>query len=683
METLYHAGLTNAVTATVLAIFVACAGRLLRRRPAVVHSLWLIVLLKLVTPPIYEIAIPWPERWGLVPPVAINLVSGPTTETMGEPAFLEVDTQPSVATTLAEPEVVVTRPLDAPDSDGMIPVGDAVHIDWMKLAMFVWLSGAVVTLSVSLMRIIRFQKALTATERASDETQEWVDALAARLGIVRAPSVWWVDGRIPPLIWSLGVRPRMIIPRSLWKSLDDRQRTTLIVHELAHVQRGDHRVRIFELVVTALYWWHPVLWWARKALRDAEEQCADAWVVWACPDSAKSYAETLLETLDFLNRSDFAQPLFASGFGKVHHLRKRLTMIMTEKTPRSLGLWGTLGALGLGALLLPAQASWAQKTEEQKLEYRLIINDESDQAASESRTAMIVSDDANYSADVAVVGNKKDADAEGAKAAEFDFEFRVDDSPAIIVSGPLDEAMTKLKSELDKLESDIDAGPDTAHLMTKLKAELDHLPKDGKLSAEQKERKKAVEHAVREMEEVAKMRKERKKALEHAVRELEKVVKKAPKGAAAKELKSLQKMRIQLRNNSGDAKVVKEATLSPEKKAEIDQARTRVKALAAELTSKQKELREAQMSLNKLVGAGRLQTVTVATPLQGRVVERQVGRMKEVGPLPTKSGSGATTLKSGTERRAAEQSEKRLENLEKKLEKLLEEVAALKKDRAK
>ena len=638
METLYHAGLTNAVTATVLAIFVACAGRLLQRRPAVVHSLWLIVLLKLVTPPIYEIAIPWPERWGLAPPTAINLVSGPTTETMGEPAFLEVGTQPAVAASLGEPEIVVTPALDAPDSDGMMPVGDAVHIDWMKLAIFVWLSGAVVTLVVSLLRIIRFQKALAAAERVSDETQDWVDALAATLGIVRTPSVWWVDGRIPPLIWSLGVRPRMIIPRSLWKSLDDRQRTTLIVHELAHVERGDHRLRVFELVVTALYWWHPVLWWARKALRDAEEQCADAWVVWACPDSAKSYAETLLETLDFLNRSDFAEPLFASGFGKVHHLRKRLTMIMTEKTPRSLGLWGTLGALGLGALLLPAQASWAQKTEGYKLEYDIIVKDEPGESIRESQNATIVFDDASGATAVTLVEDKKEAEAEGAKNAEIEFDFKIDGSPAVVVSGPLDEAMAQLKAEIDKL------------------------PKDGKLSDEQKGRKKA---------------------LEHAVRELEKVAKKAPKGAGAKELKSLQKVQIHVRNDSGDEKGMKDATLGPEKKAEIDQARARVKALAAELMSKQKELREAQMSLNKLVVGGKLRTVTVATPLQGRVVERQVGRMKEVGPLTIKPDGGTTTLKSGTASRAAEQSEKRLENLEKKLEKLLEEVAALKKDRAK
>ena len=61
VETLLHAGLSNAVSATFLALLVACLGRLLARRPAILHCLWLLVLLKLVTPPLYEIPIPWPE----------------------------------------------------------------------------------------------------------------------------------------------------------------------------------------------------------------------------------------------------------------------------------------------------------------------------------------------------------------------------------------------------------------------------------------------------------------------------------------------------------------------------------------------------------------------------------------------------------------------------------------------
>ena len=132
-------------------------------------------------------------------------------------------------------------------------------------------------------------------------------------------------------------------------------------HELAHLKRGDHLVRFLELVVTALYWWHPLLWWIRQSLRDSEEQCCDAWVVWMFPGAAKSYAETLLDTLDFMHRSAKAEPLLASGLGKVPHLRRRLTMIMTGTTFRVLGVRGTLGLLVLGGAMLPVGATWRNR----------------------------------------------------------------------------------------------------------------------------------------------------------------------------------------------------------------------------------------------------------------------------------------------------------------------------------
>ena len=254
-------------------------------------------------------------------------------------------------------------------------IGDAwgwLSPHWVTIVGSLWLAGTLITAFISLKRIIRFQLVLRAATPGSEEIQSWVDELAANLGMERSPEVWCISGKLSPMLWALGACPRLIIPVELWKSLDERQQGTLLVHELAHLKRGDHRVRIFELVVTVLYWWNPVLWWARQALRDVEEQCCDAWVVWAFPDAARSYAETLLETLDFLNRSRVSEPLLASGFGKVQHLRRRLTMIMSGTTPRLLGMRGALGALCAGVLLLPVNASWAQKPEEQK-DVRIVV----------------------------------------------------------------------------------------------------------------------------------------------------------------------------------------------------------------------------------------------------------------------------------------------------------------------
>ncbi len=609
METLYRAGLSNAVSATVLAVVVACVGRLIGRRPAVMHCLWLVVLLKLITPPLYEVPVPWPKAPAAIQPPAslpeAHLVDR-RIETAGSANSAEVVIE-LIATSLVSSE---NHPI--PPARAAVVISPS--IDWLRLACLIWLGGTVTTLVVSIARIRRFQRLLVESRPVEEDTQAWVDDLAASLGLNRSPSVWWTEAKLPPLVWSLGPRARMIIPRALWNDLGEQERSTLIIHELAHLRRGDHLVRIFELLVTALYWWHPVLWWARLALRDVEEQCCDAWVVWSCPGAAKSYAETLLETLDFLNQSDLAEPLLASGFGRPHHLRKRLIMIMSGNTPRLLGLWGTLGSLGLGALLLPVNVSWAQKAEDQA-EVKVVVKTDDD-----ARETITVLTDASITATAVADAAKM---IEDSKLGSILIEVKTDDPSTVIVGGPIDDAIKKIKDQI---------------------AEID---KEAKPSDAVVARKKTLERVVKELETIS--------------RKVKQVKVDMPKLKAEKDLKEIVLRKVEL-----------DKKMSPETKAEIDKTAAEVKKLAEELRVKQKELSDARNRLARL-SMGKLRPA--ALTIKGD------GRTKDQAPLAKKP---VDRVERHTDvRRNDESGQKRIDELEKKLEKLLEEVASLKKDRAK
>lgn len=394
MEELMRMALTNALAAAALGTAVAGLSLVLSRRPAVVHTLWILVLLKLVTPTLFEVSVGPIEAEAAPVDVA--------TFAPADDADLE-----GLEWAWAEAPEVVTLDL-ALDSDEAIAEPDPWPIDaalaW-KVVGGVWLVGSLATFILAVGRIVRFQRRLRDASPAGYAVEDEVASLSAEMGLRRPPLVDLIDARTTPMLWGLGVRPRLILPRMLWKELDARRRTLLLAHELAHLKRGDHLLRFLELAVTVLYWWLPVVWWVRKALRDVEEQCCDAWVVWMFPDDARAYAETLLDTVDFLNPGPEPAPLLASGFGKVQHLRKRLTMVMKGTTPRTLGWKGSLGAIALAGCLLPIGPTWAQDAPEG---VDLAIEVAADSAAASAEAVTITSDLAAVAGDVTVFGIESD-----------------------------------------------------------------------------------------------------------------------------------------------------------------------------------------------------------------------------------------------------------------------------------
>ena len=167
------------------------------------------------------------------------------------------------------------------------------------------------------------------------------------------------------MVWAAGGSPRLILPVRLWDGLDPGQRDALLVHELAHLRRRDHWVRLLEAVVTALYWWHPAVWWARRELHESEERCCDAWVVGTLPGVARSYASALLATVDFLSEVPSPLPVGASGLGRgghFQHLRRRLTLIMGGTQPRALTRSALLAVLLLGIVTMPLSVIRARTT---------------------------------------------------------------------------------------------------------------------------------------------------------------------------------------------------------------------------------------------------------------------------------------------------------------------------------
>lgn len=362
--------LGNLALAAPLALGAWLVGRYIRR-PALTHGLWVLVLLKLVAPPLGIVSIPIldePPAPRIVQTPKVVAVSAPriarwAPARVDETVWNDVDIK-SFFGVAEEPPVRERR--SAIDSAATVNGTNSVAaaaVPWtdtlashafaglLPTLAVIWMGGAVLVWIRALRKANQFQRLLRSASPASRSIRERVEQLAEKMG-VESPQVLFVPGTISPLLWVWGRTASLVVPKDFFERLDVDMQTPLLVHELAHWRRGDHWVRRLECVAGGLYWWCPLVWWAQAGVRQAEEELCDAWVVATLPDSARVYALALVETVDFLAGASAALPPLASGLGPFSSLQRRLTMIFRSDIPRRLTFAGLLGLVGLGGLFL-------------------------------------------------------------------------------------------------------------------------------------------------------------------------------------------------------------------------------------------------------------------------------------------------------------------------------------------
>jgi beta-lactamase regulating signal transducer with metallopeptidase domain len=91
-------------------------------------------------------------------------------------------------------------------------------------------------------------------------------------------------------------RPIVLLPMTALTGLSEEQLQSVIAHELAHIQRLDPFVNLFQIAVESLLFYHPAVWWLNKRIRAEREHCCDDVAVSLCGNPVEyARALTLME----------------------------------------------------------------------------------------------------------------------------------------------------------------------------------------------------------------------------------------------------------------------------------------------------------------------------------------------------------------------------------------------------
>ena len=131
----------------------------------------------------------------------------------------------------------------------------------------------------------------------SDRILTLLQEIAAQLGKRRAPLLRMSNRAIMPMGVGFG-RPAVILPASLVEAIRDEELRHVLVHEVAHLARGDQRTALLQAMAGALYWPIVPVHGLNSELRRAREEICDNAVLAGC--TAISYGKTLLRVAELL-----------------------------------------------------------------------------------------------------------------------------------------------------------------------------------------------------------------------------------------------------------------------------------------------------------------------------------------------------------------------------------------------
>ena len=145
------------------------------------------------------------------------------------------------------------------------------------------------------------------------------------------------------------VRPTLLLPPGLLARLSPDELRFVVLHEAAHLRRGDLIVGAVTTLITTLHWFNPLVWFAASRFRAEREMACDEVVLAATPDR-RAYGETVLRLLELA-----AHPQHPAGVAGVlssdrRTLRRRIALIAAAAPQR----FAPLGPAAFALIALPA-----------------------------------------------------------------------------------------------------------------------------------------------------------------------------------------------------------------------------------------------------------------------------------------------------------------------------------------
>lgn len=237
-----------------------------------------------------------------------------------------VVTQPAVYTAFEE----ITQPF-APTAAPIVPhlAPAAAALSWSQVApvlLVVWLLGFVAVIALWAVRWRRISRMMNSAEVLSEGRELSALRRIEHLGGIRKPiSLLLSRSPLEPGIFGIA-RPVLLWPEGISHRLEDAHLEAILAHEVWHVRRRDNLFAALHMLVEAVFWFYPLVWWLGARLVEERERACDEEVI-ALRGDRQVYAESILKVCEFC----LGSPLVCVSGVTGADLKQRMVHIMSDR----------------------------------------------------------------------------------------------------------------------------------------------------------------------------------------------------------------------------------------------------------------------------------------------------------------------------------------------------------------
>jgi beta-lactamase regulating signal transducer with metallopeptidase domain len=199
---------------------------------------------------------------------------------------------------------------ESPSEPAVSVPSEPVKLDFTRSLFALWACGCATVLTLWLIRWMRVRAAVNSAKPLQFEAPIPVRASSSHL----EPGVVGI------------VRPILLLPEGIAAHLTPEELRAIVAHEVCHLRRQDNLTAAIHMLVEAIFWFYPLVWWLGARLIDERERACDEAVVRSGNDP-EVYAEGILKVCRFY----VAAPVACAAGVTGADLKKRIESIMTHR----------------------------------------------------------------------------------------------------------------------------------------------------------------------------------------------------------------------------------------------------------------------------------------------------------------------------------------------------------------